>query len=171
MRLNWWPFNKLFRSQTVLFYSSLFLTVPTQSIKKVWLSLHAKQPKRCPLLISLTIISLAQATTISLLNCYNSLCAVLCLLSHAWLFATLCTVVCLCPWDSPGKNNGVGCHTLLHGIFPTQGWNPGLQHCRWIFYQLSHHGSHNSLWRWITLLLLINYSRPFFTLLPVWSWK
>ena len=32
----------------------------------------------------------------------------------------------LCPWDSPGKNTGVGCHALLQGIFPTQGWNPGL---------------------------------------------
>ena len=28
------------------------------------------------------------------------------------------------PWDSPGKNTGVGCHFLLQGIFPTQGWNP-----------------------------------------------
>ena len=32
----------------------------------------------------------------------------------------------LCPWDSPGKNNGVGYHFLLHGIFPTQGSNPHL---------------------------------------------
>ena len=31
-----------------------------------------------------------------------------------------------CPWDSPGKNTGVGCHALLQGIFPTQGSNPGL---------------------------------------------
>ena len=31
----------------------------------------------------------------------------------------------LCPWDSPGKNTGVGCHSLLQGIFPTQGLNPG----------------------------------------------
>ena len=31
----------------------------------------------------------------------------------------------LCPWDSPGKNTGVGCHFLLQGIFPTQGSNPG----------------------------------------------
>ena len=43
----------------------------------------------------------------------------------------------LCPWDSAGKNTGVGCCTLLHGIFPTQGSNPGLLHCRWIFYHLS----------------------------------
>ena len=35
-----------------------------------------------------------------------------------------------CPWDSPGKNTGVGCHALLQGIFPTQGLNPGLPHCK-----------------------------------------
>ena len=43
--------------------------------------------------------------------------------------------------DSPGKNTGVGCHALLQGIFPTQGLNPGLPHCRWILYCLSHQGS------------------------------
>ena len=32
----------------------------------------------------------------------------------------------LCPWDSPGKNTGVGCHAPLQGIFPTQGSNPRL---------------------------------------------
>ena len=32
--------------------------------------------------------------------------------------------------DSSGKNTGVGCHALLQGIFPTQGLNPGLSHCR-----------------------------------------
>ena len=31
-----------------------------------------------------------------------------------------------CPWDSPGKNTGVGCHFLLQGILPTQGSNPHL---------------------------------------------
>ena len=40
--------------------------------------------------------------------------------------------------DSPGKNTGVGCHGLLQGIFPTQGSNPGLPHCMWILYCLSH---------------------------------
>ena len=35
-----------------------------------------------------------------------------------------------CPWDSPGKNTGVGCHFLLQEIFPTQELNPGLPHCR-----------------------------------------
>ena len=43
--------------------------------------------------------------------------------------------------DSPGKNSGVGCHAHLQGIFPTQGSNPGLPHCRQILYQLSHQGS------------------------------
>ena len=35
--------------------------------------------------------------------------------------------------DSPGKNTGAGCHALLQGIFPTQGSNLGLLHCRQIF--------------------------------------
>ena len=40
--------------------------------------------------------------------------------------------------DSPGKNTGVGSCSLLQGIFPTQGLNPGLL---WILYHLSHQGS------------------------------
>ena len=47
----------------------------------------------------------------------------------------------LCPWDSPGKSTGVGCHFLLQGIFLTQGSNPGLLHCRQMLYLLSHQGS------------------------------
>ena len=43
----------------------------------------------------------------------------------------------LCPWDSPGENTGVGCHAFLRGIFPTQGSNPGLPHCRRTLYCLS----------------------------------
>ena len=46
----------------------------------------------------------------------------------------------LCPWDSSGKNTGVGSHSLLQGIFPTQGSNPGLLDCRQILYHLSHQG-------------------------------
>ena len=42
------------------------------------------------------------------------------------------------PWNSPSQNTGVGSISLLQGIFPTQGSNPGLPHCRWILYQLSH---------------------------------
>ena len=44
----------------------------------------------------------------------------------------------LCPWNSPDKNTGVGCHFLLQGIFRTQGLNPSLLHCRWILYHLNH---------------------------------
>ena len=47
----------------------------------------------------------------------------------------------LCPRNSPGKDSAVHCHALLQGIFPTQGSNPGLLHCREILYQLSYHGS------------------------------
>ena len=47
----------------------------------------------------------------------------------------------LCPWNSPGKNTDVGCHSLLQGIFPTQVLNLGLPHCRQILYHLSHQGS------------------------------
>ena len=49
----------------------------------------------------------------------------------------------LCPWNSPGKNTKVGCHSLLQEIFPTSGWNPGLQHCRQILY----HGGHQRNWQ------------------------
>ena len=43
--------------------------------------------------------------------------------------------------DSPGKDTGVGCHSLLREIFPTQESNLGLPHCRQILYHLSHQGS------------------------------
>ena len=67
--------------------------------------------------------------------------------------------------DSPGKNTGVGCHALLQRIFPTQGSNLGLPHCRQILYFtlfyfyfiLSHQGSPRIL-EWVTY--------PFFTSLP-----
>ena len=58
------------------------------------------------------------------------------LLSRVRLFETRL----LHPWDSPGKNTGVGCHSLLQGIFPTQGSNPGLPHCGQMFYPLSYQG-------------------------------
>ena len=45
------------------------------------------------------------------------------------------------PWNSLAQNTGVGSLSLLQEIFPTQELNPGLLHCRWILYQLSHKGS------------------------------
>ena len=72
-------------------------------------------------------------------------------------YAVLCLVAQLCPTlcdpmdyspqgssvhgDSPDKYIGVGYHALLQGLFPTQGSNPGLPHCRQIIYQLSHQRS------------------------------
>ena len=47
----------------------------------------------------------------------------------------------LCPWDFPGKSTGMSCHFLLQRIFPTQGSNPGLSHCRQTLYCLSHQGT------------------------------
>ena len=44
-------------------------------------------------------------------------------------------------WNSPGQNTGVGSFSLLQGIFPTQGSNTGLLHCRQILYHLSHQES------------------------------
>ena len=59
------------------------------------------------------------------------------------------------PWDFLGKSTGVGCHLLLQGIFPTQGSNPGLLHCRQTLYHLSHEGSPKSLY---CLIIRINIS-------------
>ena len=72
----------------------------------------------------------------------------------------------LCPWDSPDKNTGVGCHALLKGIFLTQGLNPWLLcllHCRQILYLWSHLGSPmyilylniNFVYQWVFELLVI----------------
>ena len=67
-------------------------------------------------------------------------------------FATLWTVAhrLLCPWDSPGKSTGVGCHFLRHRIFPTQGSNPCLLyllHWQAGSLQLVSPGNHNLLSR------------------------
>ena len=52
------------------------------------------------------------------------------------------------PWTFPGQNTGMGSLSLLQGIFPTQGLNPGLPHCGWILYQLNHKGSPRIL-QWV----------------------
>ena len=56
----------------------------------------------------------------------------------------------LCPWDFPGKNTGVGHHALLQRIFPTQGSNPPLLHCKWMHsLPLSHQGSPSLCYSWL----------------------
>ena len=74
----------------------------------------------------------------------------------AQLYLTLCntwTIACQAPLSTKlsRQNTGVGCCSLLQGIFPTQGWNLGLPHCRVILYHLSHQGSP------IFLVILKNY--------------
>ena len=70
-----------------------------------------------------------------------------CVCVHAQLYLTLCNPMdCSLPsftihGVSPGQHSEVGCHTLLQGIFLTQGSNPGLLHCRQVLYHLSHQGS------------------------------
>ena len=76
--------------------------------------------------------------------------------------SVLVTQLCLTPCDPmnpPGKNTGVGCHALLQGVFPTQESNPGLPHCRWIIYQLSHQGSPRIL-EWVAYPFSRGSSRP-----------
>ena len=63
--------------------------------------------------------------------------------SLCMLVTQLCPTLCdptrlLCPWDFPGKGTGIGYHFLLQGIFPTQGSNLGLLHCRQILFRLSY---------------------------------
>ena len=68
------------------------------------------------------------------------------------------------PWtiqsrNSPGQNTGVGSHSLFQEIFPTQGSNPGLLHCRRVLYQLSHKGSPKIL-EWVAYPFSSKSSRP-----------
>ena len=62
-------------------------------------------------------------------------------------------------WNSPGQNTGMGSLSLLQGIFPTQGSNPGLLHCRWILYQLSHQRSPRIL-EWVAYPFSRGSSQP-----------
>ena len=72
----------------------------------------------------------------------------------------LCTIACqaLLSMGSPGHSTGEGCHSLLQGIFPTQGWNPDLLNCLQILYHLSHNGSPSGEGWWAPFIVL------------AWSW-
>ena len=61
--------------------------------------------------------------------------------------------------DSPGKNTCMCSHALFQGIFPIQGSNPGLLHCKWTLYHLSHHGSPGLL-EWAAYLFFRRCSWP-----------
>ena len=82
----------------------------------------------------------------------------------------------LCPWNSPGKNTGVGCHSFLHGIFLTQGLNLSPLHCRQILYRLSHReAQHNDKHDYFILRNCIGPSGKFVlvfkTIFPSWKSK
>jgi len=62
-------------------------------------------------------------------------------------------------WDSPDQNTGVGSLSFSRGTFPTQGWNPGLPHCKQILYQLSHKGSPRIL-EWVAVPFSSGSSQP-----------
>ena len=112
--------------------------------------MFAQGPDHCPQMNQ--VKGLCFSNSHSLLLCSQNvfichlLCAtLLCLIAQLCL--TLCNPMDCSPpgssvhRDSPGKNTGMGCHALLQRIFPTQGLNPGLPHCWWILYHLSHQGS------------------------------
>ena len=63
------------------------------------------------------------------------------------------------PWNSPGQNTRVGSLSLLQEIFPTQGWNPDLLHCKLILYQPSHQGSPRIV-DWVTYPFSRGSSQP-----------
>ena len=63
------------------------------------------------------------------------------------------------PCNSLGQNTGVGSLSLLQGIFPNQGSNAGLLHCRRILYQLSHKGSPRIL-EWVAYPFSSRSSQP-----------
>ena len=90
-------------------------------------------------------------------------------LSHVSVFVTPWAVQparLLCPWNSPGKNIGMGCHFLLQGIFLTQGLNPVL-HCRQILHHLSHQAKIHkfSEMHVLYILFMYMYTKRFSTLL------
>ena len=84
-----------------------------------------------------------------------------CVLVAQWC-PTLCDPM-VCPWNSPGKNTGVGCHSLLQGIFATQGLNPGLLHCGQILYHLSNQGSPWAVYAYSFSLCIL------FFFFPAWN--
>ena len=75
-------------------------------------------------------------------------------LDHVWLWPHGYS-----SWNSLSQNTGVDSLALLQGIFPTKGSNPGLPHCRWILYQLSHKESPRIL-KWVAYPLSSRSSWP-----------
>ena len=73
----------------------------------------------------------------------------------------------LYPWNSPGKNTGVGCHFLLQGIFLTQGSNPGLLHCRKMLFPRTHKGSPRCL-ETMSVMKIVSFQLPSGLWITLW---
>ena len=144
-------------------FSHLFpLCLSTFSFFLLWLYFHPPALLFFFYLLDVTLLLLVSGVALGSMVCMSSLPQS----TFKQYYATLCAVYDYCkqifsfpseshsvmadslpphelysPWNSPGQNTGVGSHSLLQGIFPTQGLNPGLPHCKGILYQLSHQGS------------------------------
>ena len=95
-------------------------------------------------------------------SCSHCCAVLLCLVSQlCLLFTTPCSVACQAPLSMgilQGRiRSGLPCPPP--GDLPTQGSNPGLPHCRWILYQLSHKGSLRIL-EWVAYPFSRVSSRP-----------
>ena len=115
-----------------IFFSLLFLVL--------WLSWYLG-----------SLVLLLEITFISVTICDSE--------SHSVVSDSLRPYGLYSPWNSPGQNTGVGSPSLLQGIFPTQGSNPCLPHCRGILYQLRHKGSLSML-EWVAYPFSRGSSRP-----------
>ena len=74
--------------------------------------------------------------------------------------------------DSPGKNTRVGCHALLQRIFPTQGSNPGLPHCKQILHSLSQLNQDLPIHTHLNLQnTILSDQYPHFNSDILWGWK
>ena len=113
--------------------------------KTVWYILK-KLKIQLPCDPAISVLGIYEKNTNSKRYTYPNVHSSMCVCSVAWSCPTLWSnglysARLLSSWDSPGKNTGVGSHSLLQGIFLTHWWNPGLLHCRQILYCLSHQGS------------------------------
>ena len=114
------PFSKLY---LVIFSLNICFRNPTCYPSHYWSTTSVMK-----------ISFMLQQDLMSLLASTSSFCVCVCISRS--VFETPCSNLCL--WNFPGKNTRVGNCSLLQVIFLTQGSNPGLLHCRQIFYQLNH---------------------------------
>ena len=128
-------------SSQTLFHSQATTPDPKWKLQSLVLLIIALPLVNCVLQFSWLLLSSSVSSSVSI----ECACDMPCLVAQSCL--TLCNPMDCSPpgsfvhGDSPGKNTGMGCLAFLQGIFPTHGLNPGLPHCRWILYWLSHQGN------------------------------